>query len=203
MTASELESLRTWLTTLGTRQIPPEQIRELERRLSQVWDNLEGACDSSMKAYKLHDRMEGAEWADPVLEFDIERHGSTVQGSPYADIQHWSVNLRTGVATRALSGRKRQVRKKAAPLDVRSLAKSVFTAITAGSDDPRLVWKPDGSVRVKAGEVISAEGVAKQTLQSRRKRFRERLETELAGAGWKPKPGAAPHTYERNSGGQP
>src|SRR5258705_4980446 len=84
---------------------------EIEYVLASCWDKLNGSGDGGMKGYKLKNRMESAVWNPPVLKFNIERHGSTVNGSVFAGVQHWSVNVATGEASLEGESRRQLGRK--------------------------------------------------------------------------------------------
>ncbi|HTF67792.1 MAG TPA: hypothetical protein VK638_34450 [Edaphobacter sp.] len=76
-----MEKLRTLLN-----QYPQGSIHdslEVEHALASCLDKLNGSADGGMDGYKLKNRMEGTVWNPPVLEFDLERHGATVNGSAW------------------------------------------------------------------------------------------------------------------------
>jgi hypothetical protein len=65
--------------------------------LAGCWETLKGGSDTNMRAEKLW-RIEEPSWVPPILEFSIERHGQTVNGSSRATVYRWSVNLEMGEA---------------------------------------------------------------------------------------------------------
>jgi hypothetical protein len=70
-------------------------ITDLDRAaglLAAAWPDLDGSRDMRMESRKLG-RIESAEWAPPVLSFQIERDGGTVLGSTRAEIQIWHADL--------------------------------------------------------------------------------------------------------------
>ena len=54
---------------------------EVEEVLASCWHNLNGGEEGGMEGHKLKNRMESVMWNPPLLEFDIERHGATVNGA--------------------------------------------------------------------------------------------------------------------------
>ena len=134
-----------------------------------------------MRAEKLW-RIEEPSWAPPILEFSIERHGQTVNGSSRATVYRWSVNLETGEAG-IIGEKRRQIYAMDKRLDVKPIAQSLADAIIAGKPDARIIINKDGSVRLKIGEIIPA--TYKETTAARRNRLRARLSTILDPHGWK------------------
>ena len=177
-----LPLLRSYLNTLSSGPVNEESHREVERLLADCWPELQITTDDEgFEPYKLHDRTESMTWTPPLLEFDIERHGSTVQGSIYANVHHWIVNTEAGLAS--LNGdRRRQVGKRDKALRIEPLAAEMAALIVARATDPRLVWKTETKVRLAMGKVIPATN--KMTTSSRRRRFRKALEDALRPHGW-------------------
>lgn len=160
--------------------IPPGPISDtsqLESVLAACWDEF-GCHEGGMRGEKLHGRMENVTWSPPILEFRIERHGATALGSSRAELQAWGVNVEEGTATCSTVGR-RQVEPMQPRLDVRPLVEETVRMILAHQESDRLKWNTDGSVRVLPGKVIPPGSAVKQTLQGRRKRFREALRERL------------------------
>jgi hypothetical protein len=149
--------------------------------LSDCWDALEGGTETNMRAEKLW-RIEEPSWAPPILEFSIERHGQTVNGSSRATIYRWSVNLETHEAG-IIGETHRQLYLMDKRLDVKPIAQSLADAIITGKPDARITISKEGSVRLKIGEIIPA--ACQQTTSARRKRLRAQLSTILAPHGWK------------------
>lgn len=104
-----MEKLRTLLSQHPQGSI--HDSREVELALASCWDNLNGSAEGGMHGYKLKNRMERTVWNPPVLEFDLERHGATVNGSVYGHVQHWSVNLQMGKHLLKAKGRDRLAKK--------------------------------------------------------------------------------------------
>jgi hypothetical protein len=182
--------LRTFLDAQGAG--PLVDTKGLIARLTPVWEDLEGAGDEAMEPRKLS-RMKKPEWLPPVLTFVVERHGGTVNGSTRADLQTWTVNLDSATAVPVTSSY-RQLRPRAARLDVEPLVVEVVRLVVGGIDDKRLYWSADhGTVRIAVGQFIPAGGPT-QTVEGRRKRFGAKLESAMAEAGWVK---AGPATFVR------
>jgi hypothetical protein len=174
-----MEELRMLMDHHPQGVIHPTQ--EVEHVLASCWDKLNGSGDGGMKGYKLKNRMESAVWNPPVLKFNIERHGSTVNGSVFAGVQHWSVNVATGEAS--LEGEsRRQLGRKDSPLKLEPLVDEVKTAIVEHMKDARLKWDGDLKVRILIESVIPATN--QQTTSARRKRFWNALEEKIKPHGW-------------------
>jgi len=147
-----------------------------------------------MKPDKLRGRTESMSWEPPLLHFEIERHGATVKGSVYAEMQPWSVNVTDGEADTHSFGRHRKVGKTRPRLDVTSEVQKVCESVVTKKSDNRLRWIGDSCVKVLVGVIIPASGLPKQTLAGRRKRLARALEQALSSNGWR-KVGL--HTYEK------
>lgn len=160
----------------------PSQQFEVEVRLAKLWDHIEGADAERTTAGKLIDRTEEMTWQPPVLRFSIERHGAIARGGIYAELHHWSVNLTTMRAEIEARGR-RQIGTRAKRLDVDPLVQQVAEAVLSGTPHPWVTPATGGRVRVHVGAVIPDQG-PQQTLEGRRRRFRERLLDRLAPSGW-------------------
>jgi hypothetical protein len=161
---------------------PVEVTTHLERLLAEIWDNL-GGNEGGMTGHKLIGRMEKVEWNPPVLRFVIERHGGTVLGSTRTELQRWTVNLKRQTATCERTGH-RQLSPMANRVDVRFIAEEVASKIVAGQADDRLSWTGDGRVRVEVGKIFPERSGYMQTVQGRRRRFREALIEKLSTKGW-------------------
>lgn len=189
----DLAALRRFLA--ATEPGPIEGAAALIALLAAVWPSLDGADDEAMGSWKLH-RMEGPEWRPPLLTFVIERHGGFVLGGTRADLQRWAVNLDTLTASVEVAGR-RQLRPMAPRLNVAPLVAEIVELVAAGVEDDRLGWSPDRqTVRVRISKIIPADGFA-QTVEGRRKRFRDKLRAAMAASGWSV--GTAAGTFVRTS----
>jgi len=169
------------------RRQPPGPLADkdqIEQLLISAWDELPGSADGGMESYKLKGRMENVAWNSPILSFRIERHGGTVNGSVYAEMQQWEVDCEKGFANYdKFNSRRRQVAAKSRPLKVVPIAKEIANVVLRGAEDDRLKWLSSTEVKVLISEVISGAG-AQQTVSGRRKRFYAALENELAETGW-------------------
>jgi hypothetical protein len=154
----------------------------LERLVAASWHEFHGSAAEGMAAYKLHGRMEDVRWDPPDLSFVIERHGATVLGSSRADRHQWTLNVKDKTAACWKIGY-RQIRPMAPRLYVRPLAEEIVRMILEHKVDDRLKWNDDGTVRVKIGKIIP-DNAATQTVEGRRRRFREAVEDLLGSAGW-------------------
>jgi hypothetical protein len=158
---------------------------QLETLLVSAWDELGSSADGGMQScYKLRGRMENVAWNPPILSFRIERHGGTVNGSVYAEMQQWDVNCEKGVANYdKFTSRRRQVAAKDRALKVAPIAREMADVIRRRVADDRVKWLSSTEVKVLISEVISGAG-AQQTVSGRRKRFYAGLQLELAESGW-------------------
>jgi hypothetical protein len=149
--------------------------------LAGCWDALSGGTGTNMHAKKLW-RIEQPVWNPPTLEFSIERHGQTVNGSSRATVYRWSVNLEKGTAG-IIDEKRRQLYQMDKRLDVKPIAESLAEAIIGGKEDERIVVNKNGSVRLKIAEIVPETN--KQTTSARRTRLRDQLSKILAPHGWK------------------
>lgn len=175
--------------------ISPGPITEtgtLDRLLADAWGEFSGD-DGGMEGRKLRGRMEEVQWQPPLLTFAIERHGGTVLGSTRATLQEWAVNVDKKTVA-CVEARHRQLRPRQPRLDVAAIAEEIVSQIVNRQEDHRLKWYEDGRVRVLVGKVLPEESVVKQTLATRRKRFRSALKERLAHHGWQE---CGVNTYER------
>jgi hypothetical protein len=179
-----LEELKLLLRELPPGNIEGEQERKIRSLLFDVWDLLEGSDATSLSILKLH-RMEKLEYEPPsTIKFEIERHGSTVVGSVYADVHLWTINLADLTASCNEHYKKRVVGVRSAPLKVKPLAERVVKDIVDLKQDSDLLeWKSNGKVKVRIAEIIPATN--QQTTIARRKRFRQCVEDLLKPHGWK------------------
>lgn len=188
---SDTEALKLFQETL--KDTPPGELRPGDEDriigvLAKCWDQLSGATETSMRAYKLH-RVERLEWSPPILSFTMERHGGTVFGSTRAELQKWTVNVETGIADHS-PGARRQLEPTAKRLDVAPIAGRVYEAVDNGpTSQSQLVkegtvtWQDERRLIIKHGALIPNEGF-KQTVAGRPKRLRQELIRGLGERGW-------------------
>ena len=131
ITDQKIDELRTYLNGVSEGEITDTE--ELVFLLASCWDELDGGSAQGMEGLKLYFRVEDLCWQPPLLSFRIERHGDTVQGSVYAEMQGWTVNVEKGSAVCAPSGR-RVVGNRKPPMKVEPLAKEIVELISAGKD---------------------------------------------------------------------
>ena len=169
--------------------LPPgdvTDIKALEAILARCWHCFTGGEIVGMAGYKLVGRMEQVSWQPPVLSFVIERHGAPTLGSTRAELQHWEVDLEKHIAT--LTGtRPRQIRPPQAPIrraEMESLAGQIASLIEDRTEDDRVKWNADGTVHVIVSKLFARDLAARATVESRRRRFANKLETVLATRGW-------------------
>jgi hypothetical protein len=154
---------------------------EVERLLAGVWGELI-RDDGGMEGYKLLNRMENVRWEPPVLQFQIERHGGTVLGSTRAELQHWDVDVGEGTATLRKVGH-RQLSPMAKKVYIKPLVEEIVRSILNHTPDDRVSWG-DGYALVHTCKIFPKGSAVNMTLEGRRKRFRQALETRLCEVGW-------------------
>jgi hypothetical protein len=192
-TRTVADALREYLGRLPSG--PVDNPGDLVPLLAEIWHLFTGSDAEAMEPRKLA-RMERVRWDPPVLEFVVERHGGTARGSSRAALQGWSVDLERMTASCAKVG-SRQCRPMQPALKVEPIADELVRLVIAGRQDPRLRWRPDGTVRVWVTKILPAGSAAKETLAGRRKRLRVALVERLATDGWSlVKP---PETFGRTS----
>ena len=196
------DDLMAFLRQLPPGAVPEDRRPELERHLAPEWDNFSGADSGGMESYKLHDRVEGAEWNAPILAFFIERHGPTVQGSSRAPHQHWSVNLDTMTADCEESGYT-QLYPRSPSLKVEPIAREIADAILHHEQHPNLDWLKNGGVRPRSTKLLGDRTTAKQTMESRRRRFLKALDSQLAPHGWSRRSGGSVYRQHDPAGDRP
>ena len=127
--------------------------------------------------------MENIYWNPPLLSFEIERHGGTVNGSSRADLHVWVVDMNSLEAS-CSTGRRRQLTPMSRRLDVKQLAIEISILILDGTKDDRLKWESESKVKILISKIISDDGVG-QTVSGRRKRFRKEVERNIEEHHWK------------------
>ena len=154
---------------------------ELLALIHQQWEGLTIIGDDhSIALYKLTDeRIENLHVADGSINFSIERHGRAAMGSPYADVDHWVVDL--AAKTACIAGTTpRLIGKRSQPIDVKAVVTTILDALK--NEDATIVDRTkDGRLRIKIEAVIPDGG--KETTQGRRKRIWVALNEALAPEG--------------------
>jgi hypothetical protein len=169
-----IAQLRAHLETQG---LEPRAVVSL---LATCWNDLAVTDRTNMRPDKLS-RIEQPTWNPPFLEFSIERHGQTVNGSTRATVYRWKADLEKGTA-KIIDEKPRQLYAMDARLNLKSIVESLAEAIIKGNGDPRIAIGKDGTVRLKVGEIVPATNA--WTTSDRRKRLRKHLSEMLSPHGW-------------------
>lgn len=156
---------------------------QIEFLLAQAWPSLRGSRAGGMQAYKLRGRTEALSWNPPLLTFEIERHGGTVNGSTRAEMQQWCVDVAAHTAD-IVSTRRRQLHAMASRVNVKQPAAIIAEAILKNQESPSLKRYPDGRVKVLISALFPHGDDFKQTVSGRRKRFRAALDALIQPNGW-------------------
>jgi hypothetical protein len=185
-----IERLGALLREIPAGRISNQHVQQILKELCESWDEFSGSSETKMMIHKIV-RDEGPEemtWSPPTLSFVILRHGSYVNGSKRAEKQQWSLNLDTKDATSQIIGY-RNIEPNQARLNTKALATSIKEAVergrSSGAKPTGLQWKTDDLVEISRSAIIP-DTAAKQTVTSRRKRFKVELEAEMKGIGWDP-----------------
>lgn len=171
----------------------PLDVAQVEFLLAEAWASLRGSREGGMQAYKLRGRTEGLSWEPPVLSFEIERHGGTMNGSTRAEMQRWCVDVAAQTAE-IVSTRKRQLYAMAKRVNAKAPAAVIAEAILNGQEHEMLKRYPDGRVKVLISALFPQGDDFKQTVSGRRKRFRAALEPLIKEQGWAE---VGTNTYQR------
>ncbi|MHC4132959.1 MAG: hypothetical protein ACYSR3_13360 [Planctomycetota bacterium] len=176
-----MKELKEFLNLLPSGKITDTS--EIEQMLVVSWEEFTfTGMEGGMAGHKISGRIEGAEWNPPLLSFTIERHGAMKFSSSRAELQHWVLNINTGEA--GFTQGYREKSKRLPPLKTKPLAEDVGKLIVSRKDDKKLKWYDDKTcIKVIIGEIIP-DNIAKQSLASRRKRFRRDLTEFLSKFGW-------------------
>lgn len=159
----------------------PLNAERIAALLSTCWASLVGSDATKMRGDKLW-RLEDPKWISPFLDFSIERHGQTVNGSSRATLYRWRINVQDSTAE-IIDEKRRQLYALDRRLDLKALAKEVADIIINGKEDLRVKAGKGGAVRLNIAEIIPETN--KQTTSARRKRFRKQLNEILEPLGWK------------------
>jgi hypothetical protein len=177
---------------MGTKPSNPDQGRlcDLLIRCASA-GYINGFRQEAMEPRKIN-RAKSIEIVDEkTIRFSIERHGGTALGSKYATIQEWTINVAEGTAECSEVGRRRiePLEPSITKVQLAELAQNLFDRVE-GNDhkDPRIRWLEDGRITIRIGRCIPSEGVAKLTVEGRRRRFKESLRAEAQLRGWKTLP---------------
>lgn len=166
---------------------------QIEFLLAETWPSLLGSRNGGMQAHKIRGRTEDLSWNPPMLSFEIERHGGTVNGSTRAEMQRWCVDVAAHTAE-IVSTRKRQLHAMAKRVNAKAPAALIAEAILNDHEHEMLKRYPDGRVKVLISALFPHGDDFKQTVAGRRKRFRAALEVLIKEQGWAE---AGTNTYQR------
>ncbi|MBD9361759.1 hypothetical protein [Methylomonas fluvii] len=178
-----VQALSNFLKDLPTnkRKISDDSRPKVLELLQECWPHLNGGDEQNTRSDKIY-RAENLRWIQPKLHFELERHGATVNGSSRADVHHWEIDVDEGTAQVVKVGR-RQLTKTAPRMDVRAKATEIADAILNGREHPSFNWDNNQEwVVITISEIIPE--TIPQTTQSRRKRFRDTLDSILFEQGW-------------------
>jgi hypothetical protein len=189
-----MSSIQALRDALGKIQPGPITDTDAHQRIIQLlqncWEQFSGASDSAMSLFKL-DRAEQLSWSPSLLKFIMERHGATVLGSTRAELQEWSVDLKSERVWYVDAGY-RQLRPTAQRVDVNPIVTRVLDAVKQGpgsncdlAQTRVLVWHDANRISIYHGVLIPNDGYPR-TIQGRRRRFRTKLTEEMIAIGWQP-----------------
>ena len=191
-----VQDLQKLLESVSPGRIQADLVGEVVSLLSDAWNSLSGTSATAMAERKISSaRVEELTWEPPFLSFVIERHGGTVQGSKFGELQAWRVDLDHKVAACNINGRRR-LQPFAPKLHTQALAVELFEHIQSRDQDSRLTWKSDTCVRIRLTLAIP-DGPPKQTTQGRRRRLRAAITPLLIAAGWSTSESGTQLVFER------
>lgn len=148
----------------------------LSKLLASNWDSLEGSSKTAMAAHKIDGRVRGFKWKWPILTFEIDRHGGTVNGSTRADRQKWTIDIEKRTARSATIGY-RQLTPRASSLTEPAVHQFVDVICQRLTTPPgwRLTWVSNDEIRVVVRSMLPDQSGFHKTIQERAKRLSERL----------------------------
>lgn len=171
-----------------------KQKEQVEKLLASCWDSFQDSNLEGMSGSKLIGRMEKVFWDPPCIKFEIERHGSMNLGSTRANMQKWEVNINQGEVELISSNEYREKIPRERPVYVKPIAEEIANAVIQRKNHPNLEWKSHNCVKVLIGHLLPQKGSFKTTVESRRKRFRQKLGEMLTPYNWIEE---IPHWYSR------
>jgi hypothetical protein len=178
-----VQALSAYLNSFpaNTVKFPDESKLKILELLKDCWPWLKGSGEAKTFANKLF-RAENLRWKPPILTFQLERHGGTVNGSSRAELHYWHVDLEQSTATIDKTGR-RQLKKMAPRMDTQLKAQEVADNILNERDHSSLNWENNREYVVIVIDKIIPKAVP-QTTQTRRQRFRKELNKIMLEQGW-------------------
>ncbi len=180
-----MEKLKKFLNEIKEGPLSTQQEEQLIPLLSEIWAEINIDCTTNLQYSKLN-RIENAMWHPPKLRFDIERHGQTVRGSTRASFYAWEIDIEKAQAY-IVGERYRQVAHSDRPFKSALIVQELRDIITSGCKDDRIEYKnvTKTLVKILVSKVLTASN--KQTLASRRKKFRTEMRKQMAEIDWKEK----------------
>lgn len=189
MSTPAIESFKTILEQTPVGPIEKDSVlgKAVISALAAAWMDFPGSSAEKTYPYKVEDRAEQLIWDPPNFVFVIERHGPTCEGSIYAVLHKWTVNLTYDTAVGSYL-RKRQVYPKAKPItkkDMQIIAGSIADKIEANITDPCITWlKSKPAVIVTLNQVFPSHAHRERTARGLRNRFGNFMITEMKNRGW-------------------
>lgn len=179
----EQQVLRDYLSAIPAGEIAQDLHSTIINLLTECWDGLQGSEAENTFAFKLA-RAEQLTWNPPCLEFILERHGGTVNGSINAELHTWVVDLDSGQA-RCATNRRRRLHQAGKRLDINGVVQRIAEAIVNGTLCQELEWRvPERYVLLNISAIVPSTN--QQTTSARRKQFREALKKLMLEHGWSP-----------------
>jgi hypothetical protein len=178
-----LSITRDYLSTVPAGEVDQAYRPSIINLLTECWEGLQGSEAENTFAFKLA-RAEQLTWNAPCLEFVLERHGGTVNGSINAELHTWVVDLDSGQA-RCATNRRRRLIQADKRMDINGVAQRIAEAIVNGTLCQELEWRvPERYVQLNISAIVPSTN--QQTTFARRKRFREALKKLMLEHGWSP-----------------
>ena len=173
------------IVALPEGQIEDSLKKGVVSTLIDRWPALSGSRDTKMAWEKLF-RAENLRIKNGLIQFEIERHASTINGSKGAALHTWEVDLEANCAG-IIKETRRQLKPNAKPYtkaDAKKSAESVLRILT-GRRKNRGELKDDGA----GGFIVHASkfadlGEFEQTRTGRRHQFINALKEVLPKGGW-------------------
>ena len=97
----------------------------------------------------------------------------------------------------------RQVWPRRPRLDVGPIAEGIANSVLRRDQDAHLEWLKSGGFRPRPEELLGDRTTAKQTMESRRRRFLKALDSQLAPHGWSRRSGGSVYRQHDPTGNRP
>jgi hypothetical protein len=180
------EDLARFLSGLSAGVLNGEVASRLSKLLAFCWESFDGSSETSMAADKIDGRAHGFKWKSPILTFEIDRHGATVNGSTRADRQEWKIDVEKRTARQAMIGY-RQLVPRASSFKAEPVVHLFVDVISQRLTTPpgwNLTWISDDEIRVVVRSLLPDPSGFQKTIEGRAKTLRERLISAMAANGW-------------------